>query len=71
MPQFTLPGGSRYQGNSTNPPWAYNWTTNGGVVEPTIDHVDYDSPSSIDITFTLSRPTSLGELDVRGPRIVQ
>jgi hypothetical protein len=47
-PAFTLPSGTQYTGTT---PWAYNWTTSGGIQEPTIRHLDFDSPASIPVTF--------------------
>jgi hypothetical protein len=31
--------------------WAYSYSADGGTFQPTIDHLDYDNPSSIPISF--------------------
>ncbi len=47
-PAFTLPNHTEYNGD---PPRAYPYAINGGLIQPTITRLDYDNPSSITVSF--------------------
>jgi hypothetical protein len=39
--------------------WAYSYTADGGITQPTIDHLEYDNPSSIPVSFLATPGRSL------------